>query len=148
MAQRDDIFAATTYLVAKRDTQADPTLAERLLKAHAEATKRFYDDKAFAIEAYRAFDPESTPEDTARIYELYAGPQTMERIPYVLASAVESVLAQQSDAQIAAQMKTYDWRQVIDNSVVSRLVEQGFFRELFGESIRAEEERKATLAFK
>jgi ABC-type nitrate/sulfonate/bicarbonate transport system substrate-binding protein len=148
MAQRDDIFAATAYLVAKRDTQADPTFAERLIKAHAEAIKHFYDDRDFAIQAYRVYDPEASPEDTARIYDLYARPQALERIPYVLANAVQSVLEQQPDPQLAAQLKAYDWKQVIDNSVVDRLVQQGFFRQLFGESIRAEEERKAALAFK
>ncbi len=148
MAQRDDLFAATTYMVAKRDTTADPTLAERLIKAHAEGIKRFYDDKDFAIQAYRKYDPDAAPEDVARIYDLYAKPQTMERIPYVLDTAVKSVLAQQTDPQVAERLKTYDWHQVIDNSIVDRLIREGFFRELFGDAIRPEEERKAALAFR
>ena len=34
---------------------------------------------------------------------------------------------QQSDPQIAAQMKAYDFHKVIDNSYVERLVKDGFF---------------------
>jgi hypothetical protein len=66
----------------------------------------------------------------------------------VLAGAVKSVVAQQSDPQIAAQMKAYDFRNVIDNSTVERLVKEKFFEMLFGATIKAEEDRKAKLAFK
>ena len=68
-------------------------------------------------------------------------------MPYVLKGAVESVLAQQNDPQLAERMKSYDWKQVIDNSVVDKLVKDGFFVQLFGDSIKAEQDRKASLAF-
>jgi ABC-type nitrate/sulfonate/bicarbonate transport system substrate-binding protein len=146
LAERDDIFASTAYLVTKKDL-ADTKLAEALVKAHAEAIKTFYGDKAAAIAAYRKYDPEISPEDADRTYELYTKPQAFERVPYVLKGAVESVLAQQNDAQLAERMKSYDWKQVIDNSVVDKLVGEGFFVQLFGDSIKAEQERKASLAF-
>jgi len=107
----------------------------------------FYADKAKAIEAYRKYDPEASPEDVDRIYDLYAKPQAFERVPYVLAGAVKSVLDQQSDPQIAEQMRAYDFKQVIDNSIVDKLVKDGFFVQLFGDSIKAEQERRAALAF-
>jgi len=147
LAEHEDIFASTAYLVAKRDMQADPKLGESLIKAHAEAIKMFYENKMAAIEAYRKYDPEVTPEDADRIYDLYAKPQAFERVPYVLAGAVKAVLDQQADPQIAEQMRAYDFKQVIDNSVVDRLVKEGFFVQLFGDSIKAEQERKAALAF-
>jgi hypothetical protein len=65
----------------------------------------------------------------------------------VLAPAVDSVLAQQADPQIAAQMKAYDFTQVIDNSIVEKLVNEGYFVQLFGEEIKAEQDRKAAIAF-
>jgi hypothetical protein len=37
---------------------------------------------------------------------------------------------------------------VIDNSVVERLVKEHFFENLFGPSIKAEEDRKAKMAFR
>ena len=147
LAERDDIFASTAYLVAKKDLQPDTKLAEALVKAHAEAIKTFYADKTVAVAAYRKFDPEVSQEDAERTYELYAKPQAFERVPYVLKGAVESVLAQQNDAQLAERMKSYDWKQVIDNSIVDKLVKENFFVGLFGDSVKSEQERKASLAF-
>ena len=45
-------------------------------------------------------------------------------------------------------MKSFDFRTVIDNSVVARLVQQGYFQKLFGPAIKAEEDRKSKLAFR
>jgi hypothetical protein len=118
-----------------------------LIKAHAEAIKKFYDDKDAAIAVYRKFDPDAAPEDVARTYELYAKPQAFERVPYVLRDAVNSAIQQQSDPQLAEKFKTFDWKTVIDNSLVEKLVKDGFFVSLFGEGIRAEQDRKAALAF-
>ena len=44
-------------------------------------------------------------------------------------------------------MTAYDWKQVIDNSLVDKLVKDGFFVQLFGDSVRAEQDRKASEAF-
>jgi len=148
LSDHDDVFASTTYLFQKSVVKADPKLPEKIIQAKAEAIKRFYADKPFAVKAFIAYDKAATQADTERVYELYNKPQAFERVPYVLAPAVKSVLAQQADPQIAAQMKAYDWKQVIDNSVVESLVKQGFFEKLFGDSIKAEEQRKAKLAFR
>ena len=45
-------------------------------------------------------------------------------------------------------MKEFDFHKVVDNSVVARLVKEGFFEKLFGPGIKAEQDRKARLAFK
>jgi hypothetical protein len=45
-------------------------------------------------------------------------------------------------------MKAYDFHKVIDNSIIDRLVKEKYFEMLFGASIKAEEDRKAKLAFK
>ena len=123
-------------------------MPEKLIKAHAEAIKRFYEDKAFAVKTFINYDKAATQADTERVYELYNKPQAFERVPYVLAPAVKSVIDQQADPNIAAQMKAYDWKQVIDNSVVEKLVKQGFFEQLFGKDVKGEQDRKAKLAFK
>jgi hypothetical protein len=44
-------------------------------------------------------------------------------------------------------MKAFDYRRLIDNSIVERLVKEGFFQKLFGPGVRAEEQSKATAAF-
>ena len=146
LAEREDIFASTAYTMAKKDL-ADGALAEALIKAHAEAIKKFYEDKPAAIAAYLKYDPEANPADIDRTYDLYAKPQAFERIPYVLTGAVDSVVKQQSDPQLAEQMKGYDWKQVINNSIVDKLVKDGFFVQLFGDSVKAEQDRKGPLAF-
>ena len=87
------------------------------------------------------------PAEVDRTYDLYAKPQAFERVPYVLKPAVESVINQQSDAQLSEQMKTYDWKQVVDNRIVEKLVNDGFFVQLFGDSVKAEQDRKGPLAF-
>src|SRR6185295_19885099 len=110
----DDIFASTMYLMRKPTIAANPTLPELLIKARAEAIKRFYDDKAFAVKAYRVYDPQSQ-EDVERFYDIYKKSNLFERVPYVLSAAFKSVIDQQSDPQLAALMKGFDYRKVVDN---------------------------------
>jgi ABC-type nitrate/sulfonate/bicarbonate transport system substrate-binding protein len=147
LAEHEDIFAATGYLLKKSQVQANPKLPELVIKAQAEAIKRFYDDKAFAVKAYLAYDKQPQP-DVERIYDLYAKPSAFERVPYVMDAAVKAVVDQQSDPQIMAQMKAYDFHKVVDNSTVDRLVKEKFFDTLFGAKLKSEEDRKAKLAFK
>ena len=45
-------------------------------------------------------------------------------------------------------MKAFDFRKVVDNSVVERLVREHFFEQLFGPGIKAEEDSKAKMALK
>ena len=143
----DDIYAPSVYLFKKSVIAANPKLPEALIKAHAEAIKRFYDDKAFAIKAYLAWDKQE-PADIERVYDHYAKVNTYERVPYVLTPAVQYILDHPSDAQVGAQMKAFNFHTVIDNSIVERLVKEGFFDQLFGTGIKAEEEKKASLAFR
>jgi len=142
----DDIYAPSVYLMKKSAVLANPKLPELLIKAHAEAIKRFYDDKAFAIKAYRVYDPQD-PADVEKIYDHYAKVSTYERVPYVTAPAVQYILDQPSDQQSAQQMRKFNFRTVIDNSVVDRLVKEGFFQGLFGSSVKAEEDRKSKISF-
>ena len=143
----DDIFAPSVYLFRKATIAGNPKLPELLMKAHAEAIKRFYDDKAFAVKAYQVYDKQTTA-DVERFYDGYAKANVLERVPYVMAGALQAVIDQQSDAKLLAQMKGFDFHTVIDNSVVDRLVNEGYFQKLFGPGIKAEEARKAKIAFK
>ena len=143
----DDIYAPSVYLFKKSLIEKNPTLAERLIKAHAEGIKRFYDDKAFAVQAYLKWDPQSQA-DIEKVYDHYRRVNTYERVPYVLRAAVKYILDHPSDPQIGAEMKSYDFRKVIDNSIVERLVKAGYFEQLYGPGIKAEESMKATQAFK
>ena len=63
-------------------------------------------------------------------------------------AAVKSIVAQQVDQRLAADLKAFDFHKVVDNRTVDRLVKEGFFQTLFGQGIKTEEQRKASLAFK
>ena len=143
----DDIYAPTVYLFRKATIAANPKLPELLIKAHAEAIKRFYDDKEFALKAYIKYAPED-PNDLGRAYDRYAKTNTFERVPYVLAASVQYMLDHPVDDQAAAQMRSFDFRTIIDNTTVERIVREGFFEKLYGPGIKEEEERKLRLAFR
>ena len=143
----DDIYAPTVFLFKKTAVAANPKLPELLIRAHAEAIHRLYNDKAFAIKTYLAYNKED-PADVERVYDLYSSSSVYERVPYILAPAVKYVLDHPADEQVGVQMKKFDFRAVLDNSIVDRLVKEGFFEKLFGPGIKAEQERKVKIAFR
>jgi ABC-type nitrate/sulfonate/bicarbonate transport system substrate-binding protein len=143
----DDIYAPTVYLFKKATVAANPKLVEALIKAHTEAIKRFYEDKVFALTAYVKYTQED-PAELARVYDRYAKTNTFERVPYVTNAAVRYMIEHPVDEQVAAQLKKFDFRTVIDNRIVERLVKEGFFESLFGAGIKQEEGRKAEQAFR
>lgn len=147
LTEFDNIYASKTYLVSAREIADFPELPEQLIKAHAEGIKRFYEDREFAVDAYLAYDPDQKRADIERIYDNYYENNLWERIPYVLEGAVESILAQ-ADREGNPQLETFDFSTVIDNSYVDKLVEEGFFEELFGPEIVDEQVRKAALAYR
>jgi ABC-type nitrate/sulfonate/bicarbonate transport system substrate-binding protein len=143
----DDIYAPTVFLFKKTTVAANPKLPELLIRAHAEAIKRLYEDKAFAVKTYLAYNKED-PADVEKVYDRYTASNVYERVPYILAPAVNYVLEHPPDDQVGAQMKKFDFKTVLDNSIVERLVKEGFFEKLYGPGIKAEEERKAKIAYR
>jgi ABC-type nitrate/sulfonate/bicarbonate transport system substrate-binding protein len=143
----DEIYAPTTYLFLRSYVDENPEVPELLIKAQAEAIHRYYTDKEFAVDTYLAYNADDNRADVERMYDRYAGTNTFERVPYVLDGAIDYLIANAPDAQIAAQMTAFDFTTVIDNSIVARLVDEGFFESLYGEEIRAEQDEKASLAF-
>jgi ABC-type nitrate/sulfonate/bicarbonate transport system substrate-binding protein len=143
----DDIYAPSVYLMSKAAIKANPRLPELIIKAHAEAIKRFYDDKQFAIKAYMAYDKQSQA-DVEQIYDHYARVNTYERVPYIPAAAVKYILDNLSDPQSAPQMRRFDYRTVIDHSFLDRVVKEGFFEKLYGPGIKAEVDAKSKAAYR
>jgi len=144
----EEIYAPSLFLFKKSWVQANPKMAENLVKAHGEAINRFYSDKAFAMKAYIKYNQADDPTDVERVYDHYARVNTYERVPYISAAAVQYVLDHPADANVGTQMRTFDFHRILDNSVVDKLVKEGFYEQLFGAGIKAEEERKAKLAFR
>jgi ABC-type nitrate/sulfonate/bicarbonate transport system substrate-binding protein len=146
LSDYDDVYASNVYLFTKATVAKNPKLPELIIKAHAEAIKRFYNDKAFAIKAYIAYDKQ-TEADVARIYDTNFNQNLLERVPYVMANAVNAVKKQAED-QGATQLRNFNVKTIVDNSAIDRLVKEGFFENLFGSSIKAEIDRKSKMAFR
>ena len=147
MADYADIYASSVYLFKSDWLKANTKVAESIIKAQAEAIKRFNEDKAFAVKAYMTYDDMAVKADVERMYDIYAKGNAFERIPYVQAAAIKSVV-DQADAQTATAMKAFDFKKVVDNGIVDRLVKEGFFEKLFGNAIKSEEESKSKLALR
>ena len=143
----DDIYAPTVYVFKKAWAAANPVQVEAIIKAHTEAIQRYYADKSFALDAYIAHAPEDRG-DLERVYDIYARTNTYERIPYIPAAAVKYMIEHPVDAQVAAQLKAFDFHKVIDHSVVDKLVKEGYFEKVFGAGMKAEQDRKAKTAFR
>ena len=146
MADYSDIYASTVYLFTRKTVAANPKLPEVIIKAHTEAIKRFYDDKAFAVKAYMVYDKQDAA-DVERIYDMIAKSNQIEHIPYVMAAAIKSI-TDQANAEAATQLKDFDPHKVVDNSLVDRLVKEGFFEKIFGPGIKSEQEKKSKAAFR
>jgi len=146
LADFDDVYASNVYLFTKAMVAKNPKLPELIIKAHAEAIKRFYDDKAFAVKAYIAYDKQQQA-DVERIYDTNFKQNLLERIPYVMARSVQAT-KEQADSQQTTQIRNFNLKTVVDNSAIDRLVKEGFFEKLFGSGIRAEIDRKSKMAFR
>jgi len=147
LADQKNVYASSVYLFTRKTIAANPRLPDQILRAQAEAIKRFYDDRAFAVKAFMVYDPMAQPKDVERIYDLYAKNKAFERIPYVLADAVKSVVAQAAEEQ-ATQMKSIDFSKVVDNSAVDKLVKEGFFEKTFGSGVKSEQEARSKQAMR
>jgi ABC-type nitrate/sulfonate/bicarbonate transport system substrate-binding protein len=140
----DDIVISTGYVFKKTWVAANRGMPIKIIMAHAEAIKRFYEDKTFAIAAYRKNDP-AAEADVARLYDDYIARNTLDRVPLLSKHAVAAA-AERLVADIPA-LKGKDLGTSVDMSDVRKLIADGFFETLFGPSIKAEQERKLKDAF-
>src|SRR5262245_66595126 len=108
----EDIYTPTVFLFKKTTVAANPTLPELLIRAHAEAIKRLYDDKSFAVKTYLAYNKEDSA-DVDKVYDRYTSSNLYERVPYILARAVKYVLDHPPDAHRGREITIFDFRTVI-----------------------------------
>jgi ABC-type nitrate/sulfonate/bicarbonate transport system substrate-binding protein len=138
----DDIYVSTYYLFRREALNKERAMALSFIKAHAEAIKRFYDDKAFATQVMIKQGGAKNAQDANRVYDLFHKARVLESIPYALKGSVEAVVERQSQ-----DLKGADLSKMIDNSLVDQLAREKFFESVFGESIRDEQQRKQSQAF-
>jgi ABC-type nitrate/sulfonate/bicarbonate transport system substrate-binding protein len=141
----EDIYVSTYYLFRRETLVSDRRLVEAFIKAHAEAIKRFYDDKLFALQTMIRYGGARDQNDAGKAYEIFAKSRSFELVPYVLKDSIKAAVERQSQAQ--PQLKQFDFSKVIDNSIVDRLVKEGYFEELFGPSIRELQQKRQAQAF-
>jgi len=132
-----DIPVANVLVFSKKAIAAAPQLPEAVTKACAQATKRFYEDRAFSIEAFRSFDPQSQEKDVARLWDIYTKAQAIKRVPVLTKAALQPSISRVA-IDVPA-IKSLSPQQYIDNSVVVRLAKSGYYEKLFGPSVRAEQ---------
>jgi ABC-type nitrate/sulfonate/bicarbonate transport system substrate-binding protein len=145
VSEYEDIYVSTYYLFRKETLINSQRVAEGFVKAHAEAIKRFYDDKDFAIQTMLKHGGARDQQDGSRVYDLFNKSRIFEPIPYILKDSVKAAVERQSAAQ--PQLKQFDFSKVIDNSMVNRLVKEGFFEQLFGPSVRELQQKRQAQAF-
>lgn len=146
IADYDDIHTPNVLLFKRSTVEKRRDLPELLVKAHAEAVKRFYDDREFSIRAHLVYDKQDV-KDLGRVYDTYRRTNALERVPYVLADAIKFVIETSGDSMVSARLKAHDYSSLIDNTTVAHLVDHRFFEQLFGPQIKSEQNVKSTQAF-
>jgi ABC-type nitrate/sulfonate/bicarbonate transport system substrate-binding protein len=142
LLDHEDIYVSTYYLFRRDALGKERATALAFIKAHAEAIKRFYDDKTFAAEIMIKYGGTKNAEDAHRVYDLFKKARVLELIPYALKASVEAVVERQ-----AQDLKGVDLSKVIDNGLIDQLVNEKYFEAVFGPSIRDEQRRKQAQAF-
>jgi ABC-type nitrate/sulfonate/bicarbonate transport system substrate-binding protein len=145
LSDYDDIFVSTYYLFRRETVLTNRVVPEGFIKAHAEAIKRFYDDRSFAMQVMMKYGGAKDMEDASRVYNLFAKSRMFESVPYVLKGSVEGVVERQRQEQ--PYLKDFDFSKSIDNSLVEQLAREGFFERLFGPEIKEEQKKKQALAY-
>ena len=142
LLDHEDIYVSTYYLFRREALTKERPMATGFIKAHAEAIKRFYDDKAFATATMIKYGGTRNADDANRVYDLYQKARVLEPIPYALKGSVDAVLERQGQ-----DLKGADLARMIDNSVVNQLVREKYFEKVFGAAIRDEQQRRQAQAF-
>ena len=145
VADFQDIYVSTATVFRKSHIAQNKELPEKVIRAHAEAIKRIYEDRELANAVYAKYDKSARSVDIPKQHEFYLAKDVLDRVPFVVKPAIDAAI--ERDGDTSPQMKTFDYKQVIDNSVVLKLVREGYFAKLFGPGIKAEQDEKLKLAF-
>jgi ABC-type nitrate/sulfonate/bicarbonate transport system substrate-binding protein len=143
LLDHEDIYVSTYYLFRRDALTKERPMATAFVKAHAEAIKRFYDDRAFATATMIKYGGTRNAEDAHRVYDLFRNARVLEPVPYALKGSVQAVMERQG-----AELKGAELAKMIDNSLIDQLVAEKYFEKVFGASIRDEQQRRQAQAFR
>lgn len=136
---------ATSYMFRRRVLNETPHLVEAFLKSHVEAVKRIYDDRPFVLGVLKKY-LKTDDKTLDRLYDETIKAQVFERVPYVTASALTGIV-QRGKAE-TPELANFDFRRAIDQSMIDRLADQGFFEQVFGPGIKEEVAAKRAQSFR
>jgi len=142
LLDHEDIYISTYALFRREALTKERGTALAYTKAHTEAIKRFYDDKALATSVFIKHGGARNSDDAGKVYDLFKNARVLEPIPYALKGSVEAVMERQSQ-----ELRGIDLARMFDHSVVDQLVREKYFESVFGPTIRDEQQRKQALAY-
>jgi ABC-type nitrate/sulfonate/bicarbonate transport system substrate-binding protein len=142
LLDHEDIYVSTYYLFRRAALSKERAMALAFVKAHAEAIKRFYDDKAFAAKVMIQYGGTRNIDDANRVYDLFRNARVLEAVPYALKGSVDAVVERQGQ-----ELKGVDLTKIVDNGLVDQLVNERYFESVFGPAIRDEQQRRKAQAF-
>ena len=123
-----------------------PQLIESVMKAHLEAVKRFYDDKAWSLGVIKKYTKIEDEAVLSRLYDETKAGNIFERVPYVPAAAVTGIV--ERNKKDTPEIATADLRKPINNAVIDKLVDSGFIEQLFGPSVKDQIAKNRAGAFR
>lgn len=136
---------ATSYLFRRRVLTETPQLVEALFKSHIEAVKRFYDDKPFVLGVLKKY-LKADDKILERLYTETLAAQVFERVPYVTQTALKGMV-ERGKAE-TPELATFDFRRAVDQTILDKLADQGFFEQVFGPAIKQELAAKRAQSFR
>jgi ABC-type nitrate/sulfonate/bicarbonate transport system substrate-binding protein len=130
-AELDIPYAMNLITVTQDYLQKNPDTAERVLKAYIEGVASIIHDKGLAARIFTKYLKRSDPGFLEETYSIVA--KFMERIPRVDPRTVSTVLEFEPIKGADAENLV---AKLIDNSIVERLVKEGFIEKAFGKPNR------------
>jgi len=146
LQEHRNIPIATSYLFRRKTVTEQPELVENFLKAHLEAVKRFYDDKAFSVGVIKKYAKIEDDAILSRLYDETKAGNIYERVPYVPAQAVKGIV--ERNKADTPELATYDLKRAIIQTPIDKLVDSGFIEQLFGPSVKEQIAKNREGAFR
>jgi hypothetical protein len=124
-------YAMNLITVTQEFLKTNPDTAERLLKAYIEGVGSMIRDKALATRIFGKYFKRSDAEFLDETYAIVT--KFLERIPRVDPRTISTAIEVESIKGASAAQLT---DKLVDNSIVDRLVRDGFTDRVFGKSAR------------
>ena len=120
------IVGAKDFVRHHRDT------VKRFLRAYGEGIKMLKTNKELSVATLARYLKINDAELLSRTYDVYRS--AFESIPYVLRDGVIQTL--ETMPEITAKNPKLNVDQVIDNSIMAELEKEGYFRDLYANSVK------------